>query len=188
MRSLTQTVAPTQQPVNLDDLKLRLKITDNSFDAMLAIYLDAAISYCQEYQWAQYCTATFAERYDCFPCEFRPYRSPLLTVTSLAYVDTSGNSQTLTAVTDYTVDIYSKPGRIVPAYNKTWPSTYGHINDVTLTYTAGYGGPESVPDEIKQAILLKAAQQYGDCDGSSIEAMDKAIHSLLDKRSFRVFY
>jgi uncharacterized phiE125 gp8 family phage protein len=186
--SIFQTVAPTQLPVSLDEVKSRLKIYNGEQDDDIVRALRAAVEYCQEYQWAQFCTATFVERFDRFPCEFRPQRSPLLTVTSLAYNDSANVAQTLTANTHYTVDIYSKPGRIVPAYNFIWPATYGHVNDVTLTYTAGYGAPESVPDEIKHAILLKVVQQYGDCDGASMAAADMAIHAMLDKRSFRVFY
>lgn len=186
--SIVRTVAPTQTPVGLDELKAALKISHGDMDATLLGYLSAAVDYCQEYQWAQYCTATFVERFDRFPCYFTPQRCPLISVTSLVYNDTANQSQTLTANTHYTVDAYSKPARIVPAYNYTWPATYGHINDVTLTYTAGYGAPSDVPDEIKHAVLLKAAQQYGDCDANSMAAMDRAIHALLDKRSFRVFY
>lgn len=188
MRSIVQTVAPSQTPVSLDELKARLRITNGEEDSLLSGYLKAATDYCQEYQWAQYCTATFVERFDRFPPYFCPQRNPIISVTSLAYVDTAQQSQTLTVTTHYTVDSYSKPARIVPAYNYTWPATYGHINDVTLTYTAGYGNPSDVPEEIRHAILLKAAQQYGDCEGSTNDAIDRAVHSMLDKRSFRVFY
>lgn len=187
MSSIVQTVAPTQLPVDLDELKMRLKITSNDQDSLLQSYLEAATEYCQEYQWAQYCTATFVERFDSFPCYFVPQRTPLISVTSIVYNDTSNTSQTYSSG-NYTVDSYSKPARIVPAYNTTWPTTYGHVNDVTLTYTAGYGTPADVPEEIRHAILLKAAQAYGDCEGNSIQTIDKVIHILLDKRSFRVFY
>lgn len=186
MSSVVQTVAPTETPVNLDDLKLRLRITDNDFDSALMDILNGAVDYCQEYQWAQYVTATFVERFDCFPCEIRPKKCPLLSVTSLTYVDTAGATQTLTQNTDYTVDIYSKPGRIIPAFNKSWPATRGFINDVVLTYTAGYGAATDVPDDAKQAVTLKAMQAYQSCDDQG--AMDRVIHSILDKRSFRVFY
>jgi len=188
MPSLVRTVAPTQLPVGLDELKARLKITHNDADAALQSYLEAATDYCQEYQWAQYCTATYVERYDQFPNMFVPQRNPLISATSIVYNDVSNQAVTLTQNTDYTVDIYSKPARIVPAFNTSWPATYAHVNAVTLTYVAGYGGPADVPSEIKHAILLKAAQQYGDCDGNSIAAMDRMIHALLDKRSFRIFY
>ena len=184
--SITQTVAPTQLPVDLELVKTRLKITHVEEDTLLDGYIRAATKYAEEYQWAQYITATFVERWDCFQDVIRPLRSPLLTVTSLAYVDTSGNTQTLTANTDYTVDVYSKPGRIVPAYSKWWPATRGHVNDVTLTYTAGYGNPSDVPEEVKIAIILKVDQQRSSCEKP--ETLDRPINMLLDLRSFRTFY
>ena len=186
MSSIVRTVAPTTTPVTLDELKDKLRISGNEFDTELQVHLDGATDYCQEYQWAQFCTATFVERFDSFPCEFRPQRNPLRSVTSLAYVDSGGTTQTIVENTDYTVDIYSIPARVVPAYSKSWPASRGHINDVTLTYVAGYGGVDDVPDEVRLAILLKAARTYEHCEDGG--AMDGVIHNLLDKRSFRVFY
>lgn len=186
MGSIVQTVEPVAWPVSLDELKAQLRITHNDMNAELLRYIEAATEYAQEYQWSQLCTATYVERFDGFPCEFRPRRSPVQSVTSLAYVDTGGSTQTLTAVTDYTVDAYAKPARVVPAYNKTWPATLGHVNDVTLTYVAGYGDADDVPDEIRMAILLKAELLKGDCDRNAA-VMESAINSLLDKRSFRTW-
>lgn len=184
--SITRTVAPTQMPVTLDDVKDRLRISGSDSDGELLISVNAATDYCQEYQWAQYCTATFSERFDRFPSEILLRRSPVQSVSSVAYVDTAGSTQTLVANTDYTVDIYSKPARIVPAYGKFWPSTRGHVNDVTVTYVGGYGTAADVPDEIRMAVMLKTAQLYEEC--GDYETVERAIHSMLDKRSFRVFW
>ena len=184
--SITQTAAPTVLPVSLDELKTRLKIDHVDEDSIIQSYLEAATEYAQEYQWSQLITATYVERFDRFPCCICLQRNPVQSVTSVSYVDTSGNTQTLVANTDYTVDIYSKPARIIPAYSKWWPATRCHINDVIVTYVAGYGDSQAnVPDEIKHALMLKASQQYMSCDET--EPMDKAINSLLDKRSFRTF-
>ncbi len=187
--SLVQTVAPTETPVSLDEVKDHLRIDDDEEDLLIASYIEAATIFAQEYTWSQLCTATFAERWDRFPSVIVPKKCPLLTVTSVAYVDTAGVAQTLTVTTDYVVDIYQKPARIIPAYTKWWPATRCYVNDVTLTYTAGYGGPDDVPAEVKQAILLKCGQLYagrGGCDPG--DATEKAIRCLLDLRSFRVFY
>lgn len=184
--SIVCTAPPTQTPVSLEEVKARLKIDHNDEDSLLAQYLESATDYAQEYQWSQLCTATFVERFDRFPRVFRLQRNPIQSVTSVTYVDTAGTTQTLTANTDYTVDIYSKPGRIVPAYSKSWPTSRGHINDVTVTYVAGYGTPNDVPDNVKTALLLKTDQQRSSCGDPS--ALDKAIHGYLDKQSFRVFY
>lgn len=186
MSSVVCTVPAAVQPVSIDEVKTRLKIDHNDEDSLLETYIKAATEYCQQYQWAQYITATFVERWDRFPCVITPQMCPLATVTSLQYVDTAGTTQTLTVTTDYTVDAYKQPGRIAPAYSTSWPTTRGYLNDVVLTYTAGYGDPEDVPDEIKLAIILKVDQQRSSCE--SPEALDKPIHMLLDMRSFRVFY
>lgn len=186
MGSIVQTVEPTAWPISLDELKARLRITHSDSDAELRRYIEAATEYAQEYQWAQYCTATFVERFDRFPNEFMLQRNPVQSVTSVAYVDSGAATQTLVANTDYTVDTYRKPCRIVRAYNTTWPSTLGHINDVTVTYVAGYGSPSDIPEEIRTAVLLKASMLRGDCV-SDYALAEKSIHSLLDKRTFRTW-
>ncbi len=185
MRSSVLLTPPTDTPVTIDDVKLQLRYTSNDLDAAFSRALSAAIEYCQEYQWAQYCTATYVDRFDRFSQVLEPQRNPVSSVTSVQYVDTSGTTQTLVANTDYTVDTSSKPCRITPAYTKCWPATRGHLNDVTITYVAGYGAANDVPAEIKQAVILKAVQQFEACDSSK---MDSVISMLLDKRSFRVFY
>lgn len=185
--SITLTVPPAETPVSLDEVKERLRMEGNDEDVTIQAQIQAATAYCQEYTWSQFVSATFVERFDCgFPCVIVPQKAPLISATSLAYVDSAGVTQTLTQDTDYIVDAYTKPGRIYPAYNKSWPSTRGFQQDVTLTYVAGYGTPADVPDEIREAIMMKVEALASDCDGT--EAIDKAIHALLDLRSFRVFY
>jgi len=185
--SITMTVPPAETPISLGEVKDRLHLDDNDEDLKLLAYIQAATAYAQEYTWSQLVSATYVERFDCgFPCIIVPQKAPLVSVTTLAYVDSAGSTQTLTANTDYLVDAYSRPGRIYQAYNQYWPSTRGFKQDVTLTYVAGYGTPADVPDEIREAIMMKVEALASDCDGT--EAIDKAIHALLDLRSFRVFY
>ena len=185
MRSCIQTVAPTELPVTLAALKARVRYSANDYDDTFTSYLSAAVEFCQEYQWAQYCTATYVDKFDRFSQILELQRSPVQSVSSVQYVDTGGTTRTLTATTDYVVDTNAKPCRIIAAYAKYWPATRGHIGDVTVTYVAGYGAAAAVPDDIKLAILLKAAQQYEVC---SNDAIDEAVKAILDKKSFRVFY
>lgn len=185
MRSCVLSVAPTELPVSLTALKDRVRYSASDYDDTFTSYLNAAVQYCQEYQWAAYCTATYIDTFDRFSQILELQRSPVQSVTSVQYIDTGGTLRTLTANTDYKVDNLAKPCRITPAYAKYWPATRGHIGDVTVTYVAGYGAAADVPYEIKLAILLKAAQQYEAC---SNDATDQAVKSLLDLRSFRVFY
>jgi uncharacterized phiE125 gp8 family phage protein len=61
-------------------------------------------------------------------------RVPLISVTSITYVDTAGTTQTMSSSL-YVVD-YAK-GRIHLAYNESWPSTRSQPNAVTVRFVAG---------------------------------------------------
>lgn len=186
--SILMTVPPDETPISLGDVKDRLNIIDdNSEDTKLLGLILSATDYAQGYQWAQYVTATFAQRYDYgFPSWLRPARAPLIAVTSIQYVDQNGTLQTL-ATDQYLVDAFVQPGRILPAYGVTWPATRGFYNDVILTFTAGYGSPEDVPHEIKEALLMKVDSLHSSCN-DDLEGMNRSIKAMLDLRSFREFF
>src|SRR6056297_1251412 len=82
-------------------------------------------------------------------------RPPLSSVTSVAYIDYQGNSQTLVDGTDYQTVLNSSPGRITPEVNETWPTTESSREEaVTVTYVAGYGASrDSVPEDIRGICL-----------------------------------
>ena len=152
---LTQTTAPTVEPVRLGETKLALRIDYDERNADIERLIRAARTYAEIYLGRQLCTATWVLRLDEFPADdgpIRPPRPPLATVTSIGYTDENGDSQTMDAE-DYTVDKYTEPGRIVPAYEASWPSTQSVPNAVTVTYTAGYGGVTAVPQTIRQGII-----------------------------------
>lgn len=78
-------------------------------------------------------------------------RPPLQSVTSIAYVDEAGASQT---VSSFQVSSAASPGYIEPAYNDVWPATRpSTVDAVTITYVAGFGDDESdVPDEYQRLL------------------------------------
>lgn len=191
--SVQMTVAPDPvYPVTLEQVKQQLRIDNTDEDVLLQGFIAAATEYAQGYTWSQFITATFVERRDYFPAAISPMqlaRNPSPSVTSIQYIDTAGVTQTLDPSL-YVVDPYIVPALIVPAYTRFWPTTRWHVNDVTVTYTAGYGSiPESVPQEIRQAILLKVSQLFwGRGENGVSKGSDETIKTLLDLRSFRTFY
>lgn len=163
--SVTRTVDATSEPLTTNEAKDHLRVerdfTDD--DTLIDALVTVARGEVERFLYRQLITATYVLRLDEWPSGDVidvPWPN-LLTVTSLAYNDTDGNSQTLTVDEDYSVDIYSTPGRVLPYYNTTWPSTYGHINDITLTYTAGYGSSASdIPPDIIHAVRLYLGHYY----------------------------
>jgi hypothetical protein len=86
-------------------------------------------------------------------------RSPLVSVTSITYLDVSGVSQVLSPST-YAVASGS-PGRVSPTPGNIWPVTLPEIGAITIRIVAGYGPTEdSVPDNAREAILLTVANSY----------------------------
>ena len=85
-----------------------------------------------------------------------PY-PPLVSVSSIVYVDTDGVEQTL-GTSNYVVHTAYTPGIIVPAWDVSWPTVRGVPNAIRVTYVAGYaagspsdegGAQQSVPDNLR---------------------------------------
>ena len=89
-------------------------------------------------------------------------RSPLVSVTSVQYVDTDGNTQTMSASTDYTVKSYNGIGRIQLLDGKSWPSLVGGgAGVVTVVYVAGHGSTATaIPIALKHAIMMQCSTLY----------------------------
>lgn len=161
--ALTQTVAPTIDPVSLADLKTHCRVDHTDDDAYLNGLITVATNTCESFTGRQLINATYTLKLDGFPTddEIELPKSPLSSVTSITYIDTAGASQTV-AVADYQVDSSSVVGRIRPAYNAYWPATRSdQYNVVTVTFIAGYGATTaSVPIKLRQGIKAFAATMY----------------------------
>lgn len=112
----------------------------------------------------QYITKrTIIEKFDTFPCGRTPLvlgRPPLISVTSVAYLDADGASQSLVENTDFIVDIGSRPGRIYPVYGESWPSTRCIENAVTVTYVCGFATAAVIRPSLKLLIAQYAADVF----------------------------
>lgn len=158
---LRLTTPPTDMPVSVDEAVLSLRIDSSIYDlALVQPMILAATQLCEAFTRRQFLTATYTLTLDAFPDVIRLPRPPLQSVTSVAYLDGSGVSQTLVQNTDYLVDTNSEPGRITRPYNAIWPVTYPQANAVTVTYVAGWPKVGDVPESIKAAIRLIVGDLY----------------------------
>jgi uncharacterized phiE125 gp8 family phage protein len=99
-------------------------------------------------------------------------RAPLLEVVSVTYRDSGGASVVLDTA-GYSVD-YAGSSIYLPL-SSSWPTTDGAANAVTVRFRAGYIDydtyPPSVgdiPDTLKAAIKLYAAELYGNRDNERL--------------------
>jgi uncharacterized phiE125 gp8 family phage protein len=188
---------PAAEPVSRDQVKDQCRITSDSENSRIDRYVVSARAYAENRLGRQLVNATWRLTFDHFPWSsagrqtFDPYNShaivvprpPLVSVTSIQYVDITGVLQTLGPST-YTVDTDSEPGRIALAPNCYWPATYPQINAVKVTYVAGYGTDGTlVPEEIKLAIEMLAAHFYERREATTeakLMTVPLAVDDLLD--------
>lgn len=130
--------APVAEPLSVGEAKEHLYVDTASHDALIAQTIALARLHVEDVTKRQIVAASWRLTYDNgFPAAFELLRPPLIQVTSITYVDLAGDTQTM-AADQYDVDTRGFLGRVVPAYNVSWPSTRSHFQDVTVTYVAGY--------------------------------------------------
>lgn len=154
---------PTTEPVELAQVKSHCRVDGNDDDSLLTMLIAVARASAEHRTGRQLITATYDLVLSAFPSGDAAIRvpvPPLQSVTSIAYIDTTGATQTLNA-SKYVVDTVSAPGRISPAYGESWPATRSDYNAVTIRFIAGYGANASaVPTPIKQWMLMQIATLY----------------------------
>jgi uncharacterized phiE125 gp8 family phage protein len=160
MTALKLVTAPVVEPVSLLQAKQHLRVTIPDEDALILSLIIAARSHAETFTGRRFVTQTWDYFLDCFPWlewsrsgSFEIPNGPLQSVTSVKYIDEAGVEQTMNT-SEYLVDAKSDPGRISPAYGKTWPAPRLQMNAVTVRFVCGYGLAAAVPYEISAGILL----------------------------------
>ncbi|MHC4866782.1 MAG: head-tail connector protein [Planctomycetota bacterium] len=149
--ALTQTVAPSIEPLSLSEAKEQCEYEDNDRDVLFRALITAAREVAELRTQKQFITATYTLELDAFPGTtgvIRLPKPPTQSVTSITYTDSNGDPQTLNA-SKYDTDFSSEPARIVPAYGETWPTVQPGINRLTVTFVAGYGDAAT---DVHQAV------------------------------------
>lgn len=165
--------APENEPITKEEVKLHCRIDHDDEDNLIDAHIAAARQYAETtILWRALVTQELELVLDEFPVKgtWRSFyvdyktpkneilipRPPLQEIISVKYTDSDGTEHDFE---DYIVDDESEPGRIVP--EKQWPTDNLYpVNAVRIRYKAGYGEPEDVPQQIKQALHLLVADMY----------------------------
>jgi uncharacterized phiE125 gp8 family phage protein len=200
--SVTIVTPPAAEPLTLQEAKDHLRIDGDDENPLVSAYLTAAREWAEDATRRQFSPATLRFALDEFPrcrdccsshrrraqAEFDGHailipRPPLISVSSIQYVDAAGVTQTL-SVNDYQIDTYSTPGRVAPAFAKSWPIARRQMNAVTITFVAGYASAAGgVPEKTKSLIRLLLAHQYENREpvvvGTIASELPLAVQSLV---------
>lgn len=159
----TVTVAPSVEPVTLDQVKQQCLIETTDDDTLLGRLVKTARAHVEEYCNARFAEQTIASECDSFADFARLSEGPLKSVTSISYVDPAGAEQILDAAvyearkTGLEPSICVKPGQ-------SWPRIKPGSR---ITLTAVYGG--SAPDSVQHAMLMFIDDAYHHRDNAQRE-------------------
>lgn len=194
------------EPVTLQEAKNHLKIDADMTedDTLIVMLIGAARCYAEGFTGRALITQTWQGTLDNFPGYVIPgaalsvssalrnvgsdiylRKSPVKSITSVSYMDTDGNWQTMPAP-DYVFDPSGIVQRLSPAYGKSWPATRQQIANVRITFTAGYGAAASdVPENFRHWMLLRIGTLYANREEVAIMTRGKVdplpfVDSLLD--------
>lgn len=149
-----RTVAPTTTPITLDEAKSQLREEDDDYNAEITTLVAAATEYLDGPRGVLgRCIVTQTYEVSCdFPERAGangsiPIRLGYLqSLTSIAYVDANGDTQTVDLATVNVIT--GEPGMIYLKNGASWPSTDPDtIDPVTITVVVGYPSDGSSPTE-----------------------------------------
>ena len=218
--TLSLVTAPTQEPVTITEAKSWARIPYDDDDELVEGMLLAAREHVEQILGRALLTQTWDYFLDTFPFgglaplrytygspyavavprlnasypsgEMSVPRPKLQSVTWLNYVD--GDTMQLVTLdpSQYTVDPYRVPARIVPAYGLVWPAALSVPNTINLRFVAGYGDtPEMVPNRIRQAIKVLVATMYEQRESVAENALNdvpQAFWNLINQDDDRVWW
>lgn len=198
--SVNVKTAPAAEPISLTEAKLHLRVDDDDQDALISGLIAAAREWAENYTRRSFVQRTLELRLDCFVSPIKLPSGPVISVTSVQYMDQAGVLQTL-AADRYQVDLYGTPPCIVPVFGVVWPVTkYGTLNSVVVEYEAGYADSnvsppdlaDNVPSAVKAALKLIVGHLYENREAvvlANVQAIQlpMAVKSLLAPYEIRDF-
>jgi len=158
-----ETTAPTVAILTAAEAKVHLRIDHSTEDTYIEGLVEAAREFIENVTGRSLITRTYTAKLDDWPRTSvisLPF-PPLIAVTSIKYTDEDGVTATFSS-SDYTVDNYNEPGRIVLASDASWPSVkLADINGVEIIWTAGYGAAATaLPQKLREAAYLLVGHFY----------------------------
>lgn len=160
-RSIALSTAATREPIGVEDAKAHpaVRVAGNHDDGVIQALIVAARHQVETDSRRSLLSQTWVEKFDQWPPNpIELSRLPLVSVTSITYLDTNGDSQTWSS-SEYEVD--APRGVVWLGYLVSPPDIRATQNAVTITYVAGYGSdPIDVPQAAKDAIYLKVGSLY----------------------------
>jgi uncharacterized phiE125 gp8 family phage protein len=167
---------PAVEPIGLEEIQNFLRIDSEPDVTILTDMIITARKQAEIITGRQLITATWELRLDRFAEILELPRPPLQSVSSVKYLDEAGTEQTFT---DYLVDDYSEPARVLPAYGYTWPVAQAVPNAVRIVFICGYGDADTdVPEPIRNWMKTFIGSLYENRETVFIGNTGQGVNTL----------
>lgn len=188
--ALAQIEPPAEEPVSLDEAKLHLRVDGDEDDAWINRAISAAREYCEDAQGRAFVSRKLRLSLERWPCgrSIHLPRPPLQSIEAVTYMPADGTTKTLDPSL-YVVDAASEPGAIHLNSDASWPSEkLAPGMPIRIEFRAGYGAAPSVPERVKQAMLLLVGHWYENREAVVVGAVGRsielAVEALLSQERF----
>lgn len=151
--------------VSLDRLKVHCRVRGTHDDELLRTMLSAAVLQFEEHTSRKVLTTTIELQLCEFPCVNTPIQlpfPPFVEVTSIKYLDSNDDEQTLTGTRTRTGEIFTT---LYPERDTDWPEVSDRANgdEAKINIIAGYGEDHnSVPNDLQVSLMALVSHWYED--------------------------
>lgn len=207
------TVPPATLPVTLDTFKAHIKITNNLEDALLTLYLKAAVEFAERYTGRDLITRTYITFRDFFPgpsqhegyyafgsvpngnsniipsfvsnVGFEIRKSPLQEVDQITYVRASDGSTIVVDSSIYYFTTETDYSELLLKDSKEWPNdSNNQLQNIQITFKSGFANDETGIEACWQIAILNHAASL---EANRGDCSDSSCMKLLPANS-KAFY
>lgn len=173
--------SPSIMAVTLDQAKKSLRIDGDDMDDLVTMWLMGVIADAEILTGQCLMQQTWEVHLDAFAGAISlPH--PVISITSIKYLDTAGVEQTL-APNAYRIKRERYESSVAPVTGANWPETLDETHAITVTVVCGFGNdPSATPAEFRLYILAKLAEQFDPVTRTERGSVQSEfINGLLDK-------
>jgi len=180
MSGLKIVTGPAATPVSRTEARNHLRLDDDVDDSLVRAYIQAATDWAENYTGRFLVSRTCQMMLDgarelesplwegmrtgpsnvAYLDHIELAAAPVISVESIKYYS-DDDTQYTWAASNYFVDTFSEPAKVVLRDGGTYPTDLRAANGLEINFTAGYGSnPSATPEAIKVAILQYIAFLY----------------------------
>ena len=146
------------ESITTAEAKLHLRVDHSADDDLIDVLITAAREDCEHQLGRGIGSQTWRRTLDAFPAgAIELGMPPVASITSVQYVDTAGDTQTLDSSLYVLDNASADEAWLHPAEDTDWPDTLDTANAVTVTFVCGL---TTVPSTVRAWMLLRIGTLY----------------------------